>query len=210
MYLPTHPPTYPPPPPHHHHLPIPPPPTYPTPQLTSTYSYPPNYPLPYLTTPTYTPNYPSTTYIPNLSTHPPHLAPPAPKKLSAFSKHYNVVCWATFIFFSCLFWCSDFGKVRLGIRHDDSSCFRYSTGYVFYFVVAIFVTTIWRNNHFKSACCSFNHAIEVRVWRHFLLLVERDFCSFAWLNFWSHFAHLTHKNDFLTLKLTFIYINSKR
>ena len=35
-------------------------------------------------------------------------------------------------FFSCLFWCSDFGKFRLEtIMHDDSSRFRSSTGYVF-------------------------------------------------------------------------------
>ena len=40
---------------------------------------------------------------------------------------------------------------------------------VFYFVVKIFVTTIWRHNPFKSPFCSFVHAIstEVRVWRHF-------------------------------------------
>ena len=35
-------------------------------------------------------------------------------------------------FFSCLFWCSDFDKVRLEIiMLDDSSRFRYSSGYVF-------------------------------------------------------------------------------
>ena len=74
-----------------------------------------------------------------------------------------------------------------------------------FFYFAIFVTTIWRHNHFKSAFCSLIHAIstEVRVWRHFLLLVERVFCSFAWLNFWSHLTYLTLKNDFLILKLTF-------
>ena len=40
----------------------------------------------------------------------------------------------------------------------------------------------------------------MRVWRHFSLSVERVFCSFAWLNFWSHLTYLTLKNDFLTLK----------
>ena len=47
----------------------------------------------------------------------------------------------------------------------------------FYFVVAIFVTTIWRHNHFKSAFCSLVHAIstEVHVWRQFSLLVQRVF-----------------------------------
>ena len=47
----------------------------------------------------------------------------------------------------------------------------------------IFVSTIWRHNHFKSAFCSFAHAIstEVRVLRHFSLLVERVCCSLVWL-----------------------------
>ena len=46
-----------------------------------------------------------------------------------------------------------------------------------YFVVTIFVTTIWRHNHFKSAFCSFVHAIltELHVWRHFSLLVKLVF-----------------------------------
>ena len=76
----------------------------------------------------------------------------------------------------------------------------------FYFVVATFFLTIWRCNRFKYAFCSFVHAIskEVRLWRHFSLLVERGFCSFAWLNFWSHLIYLTLKNDFLTLKSTFL------
>ena len=47
----------------------------------------------------------------------------------------------------------------------------------FYFVVMIFVTTIWRHNRFNSAFCSFFHAIstELHVWRHFSLLVEQIF-----------------------------------
>ena len=49
---------------------------------------------------------------------------------------------------------------------------------VFYFVIKMFVTTIWLHHHFKSAFSSFLHAIstEVRAWRHFSLLVERVFC----------------------------------
>ena len=70
----------------------------------------------------------------------------------------------------------------------------------FYFV-AIFVTTIWRHNHFKSAFCSFVHPIstEVRVWRQFFVLSGASF-SFAWLNSWSHLTYLTRKNDFLKEK----------
>ena len=82
----------------------------------------------------------------------------------------------------------------------------------FYFVVAIFVTSIWRHSHFKSAFCSFVHAIsaEVLEWLNFSLLLERVFFLFAWLKFWSHLTYLTHKNAFLTLKLTFIYFNSEK
>ena len=45
---------------------------------------------------------------------------------------------------------------------------------MFYFVVKNVVTTVWRHNHFKSAFCSFFHAIatEVRAWRLFSVLVE--------------------------------------
>ena len=52
------------------------------------------------------------------------------------------------------------------------------------------------------------HAIstELRALRHFSLFLERVFCSFAWLSFWSHVAYLTLKNDFLALKLTFLYL----
>ena len=103
-------------------------------------------------------------------------------------------------------------RVRLSFSFNCLNCI---SGLVllcfFYFVVAIFVTTIWRHNHFKSAFCSFVQAIstELHVWRHFLLLVELVFL-FAWLNFWSHVTYVTLKNDFLTLKLTSIYFNSKR
>ena len=63
---------------------------------------------------------------------PPHPTPPPPPPPSYPRPIFNVVSWAAFVFFSCLFRYSDFGKVRLEIMmHDDSSCFRYSTGYVF-------------------------------------------------------------------------------
>ena len=102
--------------PHHLSTPPPPPPIY----LSNTYLHRPR-------TPSYSPPIPSPSYphlpplpptTPALPTHPityphhlsnppalPHLAspPPPPKKLSAFLKHFNVVCWATFVFFSCLF-----------------------------------------------------------------------------------------------------------
>ena len=77
-----------------------------------------------------------------------------------------------------------------------------------------FISSSWfllRPYDVTATFCSFVHAIstELHVWRHFSLLVERVFCSFAWLNFWSHLTYLTLKNDFLTLKLTFIYFNSE-
>ena len=85
-------------------------------------------------TPTPTPSLQPQHYPPPQPIYPPTPpSSPAPKKLSAFLKHFNVVCWTTFVFFSCLFWCSGFGKVSLKIIiHDDSSRFRYSTGYVFF------------------------------------------------------------------------------
>ena len=78
-----------------------------------------------------------------------------------------------------------------------------------------FISSSWfllRPYDVNATICSFVHAIstELHVWRHFSLLVERVFCSCAWLNFSSHLTYLTLKNDFLTLKLTFNYFNSKR
>ena len=111
--LSTHPPTLPPPPPPPSPFPNLPPPPPPTPQTTPslhlttpTYPPPPNYPPPQ---PIYPPTPPSS---------------PAPKKLSAFLKHFNVVCWANFVFFISF-------SLEI-IMNDDSSRFRYSTGYVFY------------------------------------------------------------------------------
>ena len=80
-------------------------------------------------------------------------------------------------------------------------------GYVYF--IKIFVTTIWRHNHFKSPFCSFVHAIswvkKLHAWRHFSLLVERVFCLVAWLSFWPHLTYfhqegLPHTEiDFFTL-----------
>ena len=58
----------------------------------------------------------------------------------------------------------------------------------FYLVVKILFTTIWRHIQFKSAFSWFVHAIptELRVWRHFLLLVERmNVCHSKWMLFES-------------------------
>ena len=68
--------------------------------------------------------------------------------------------------------------------------------------------TIWRLNHFKSAFCSCVYAIstELRAWRHFLLLVEWVFCSFAWLIFWSHLTYLILRS-LLGPLLFIIYVN---
>ena len=82
-------------------------------------------------------------------------------------------------------------------------------------LLCFFISPLWfllRPYDVTATFCSFVHAIstELHVSRHFLLLVERIFCSCAWLIFWSHLTYLTLENNFLTLKLTFIYINSKR
>ena len=71
----------------------------------------------------------------------------------------------------------------LWIVRQDLSC------YVF------FISSSWfllRPNDVTSTFCSFVHAIstELHAWRHFSLLVERFFCSFAWLSFWSHLTYL--------------------
>ena len=84
---------------------------------------------------------------------------------------------------------------------------------VFYFV-KIFVTTIWRHNHFVVIICflfirSCNFHWSACV-TSFLILVEQVCCSVARLSFSAHVTYLTLKNDFLTLKLTFLYFNSKR
>ena len=52
-------------------------------------------------------------------------------------------------------------------------------------------------------------SFEVRALTSFSLLVERVFLFISVINILVTFD-FTHKNDFLTLKLTFIYFNSKR
>ena len=76
------------------------------------------------------------------------------------------------------------------------------------FVVMIFLRTYDVTTCFLFILsCNFNWSACVTS---ILCLVEQVFCAFAWLNFWSHLAYLTLKNDFLDLKLTFNYFNSKR
>ena len=79
---------------------------------------------------------------------------------------------------------------------------------VFHFVVKIFVTTLWRHSHFKSAFYSLVHANSkgVSAWRHFSFVVELVLGSFAW---WT-FCHARLKNDLWTLKRAFLYFHSKR
>ena len=71
-----------------------------------------------------------------------------------------------------------------------------------YFVAKIFVTSICRDNHFKSAFCLFGHAIstELRVTSFFALIGAS---SFAGLNLWSHVTCLTLKNVLITLEIDF-------
>ena len=56
---------------------------------------------------------------------------------------------------------------------------------MFYFVVKIFVSTVWRHKHFKSLFCSFIHAIStlLRAWCHFSLLVELVFLFICVIKF---------------------------
>ena len=79
-----------------------------------------------------------------------------------------------------------------------------------FFVVAIFVTTIFCHNNFKSAFYSFVHAISPELRASFSAPSGASFLFIRVINFWSHSSYLTLKNDFLTWKLTFIYFNSKR
>ena len=63
--------------------------------------------------------------------------------------------------------------------------------------------------------CSFVHAKRTQIWiacvtSFFSFIVASFFCSFAWLNFWSRVTYLTLKNDFLTLKMTFLKFDLKR
>ena len=77
----------------------------------------------------------------------------------------------------------------------------------FYFVVKIFVTTIWRRS--LQVCflfmrsCNFHN---LAAWRCF----SRNFLSFLVMNFVVIRDLLTLKNDFLAFKLTSSYLNSRR
>ena len=87
----------------------------------------------------------------------------------------------------CLFYCF----FRLPIYESIAAIFWQSASYVF-------ISSSWfllRSYGVTATFCSFVHAIstEVRVWRHFSLLVERVFCSFAWLIFWSHLTYSLSK-----------------
>ena len=123
-------------------LPTPPPPnfqpTYPPPLV-------PTYPLPLV--PTYPP--PPRTYPPPLRTYPltylpppphPRTYPPPPwteKILTLFMLYWFTI----FVISSVFFRYSDFVQVRVEIiLHDDSSRFRYSTGY---FLCKIFAWQFW-------------------------------------------------------------------
>ena len=138
------------------------------------------------------------------------------KIFKSFSNEYIFVCLVHLVsqFFEMIlfvFWLELFnwsaGQLEyvwvfhstLWIVFQDLSCYVF-----FYFVVMIFVTTIWRRSHFLfSRSCNFNWIACVTS---FFALSGEFFCSCAWLNFWSHLTYLTLKNDFLTLKLTFTLI----
>ena len=90
-----------------------------------------------------------------------------------FLRHFDY-CLQCFFSWVVLLWCILFIKKIIQAAND-----------FFHFVVAIFVTTIWRHSHFKSAFCSFVHAIstEVRMWRHFSLLLKRVFLFIRLIKF---------------------------
>ena len=111
-------------------------------------------------------------------------------------RHFDVA----FLFFFLMFWSIFFktGFLNSLIVHSRSCFSVYSmkilwtvrqdlSCYVFLFRHHHFVTTIWRHNHFKPAFCSFVHAFstELRVWRHFSLLMERVFL-FIWVIVFGH------------------------
>ena len=114
-----------------------PPPTYLTPTCPRTYLPPPP-PPPHLHTPPPQRTYPH----PDLPTPPPpptsphlptprHHHPPALLNWKNVNAFYVILVYY-FLLFLVFFWYSDFVQVRVKIiLHDDSSRFRYSTGYVF-------------------------------------------------------------------------------
>ena len=109
----------------------PPPRTYLSPHVPT---YPPPRNVPTHSPPTYTPHHhlPAPTYHP-----PPQPAPTHTPELKYFNVFYVIgllfLLFLDFLYFCYFFRCSDFVQVRVGIiLHDDSSRFRYSTGYVFF------------------------------------------------------------------------------
>ena len=115
--------------------------------------------------------------------------------LNGFPNPFRVRSWSSFLF-------SQWKFFELYARTCPA---------MFFISSSQFLLRPWRHNHFKSAFCSFVHAIltEVRVWRHFSLSIVRVFfCSFVWIIFRSHLTYLTLRIDFSNL--TFIYFNSWR
>ena len=174
------------------------------------FNYIPRAPPQHKTTPTpHVPIYPPPPPAPRTYHSPPPPAPTHTPEMKKILTLFMLYLSTIFVYSSVFFRYSEFFQVKVEISlHDDSSRFRYSTGYVF-------ISSSWfllRPYDVAATFCSFVHAIstELHVWRHFSLLVERVFCSCAWLNFWSHLTHLTLKNDLINFKLTFIHFNSKR
>ena len=90
----------------------------------------------------------------------------------------------------------------LWIVRQDLSC------YVFYFVVKFFVTIMWRHSHFRSAFSSCNFK-----WISYVTSVFTLFgASFLFIRVIKFLVSLDIplKNDFLTLKLTFLYFREIR
>ena len=78
----------------------------------------------------------------------------------------------------------------------------------FYFVVMIFVMTIWRHSHFLSIrSCNFNWIACVTS---FFAFSGASFLFMRVIKFLVTLDLPHSQNDFLSLKLTFIYFNSKR
>ena len=78
-------------------------------------------------------------------------------------------------------------------------------------VFIIFVMTVWRQS--LQICFLFLRSFN-SIWSACVTSVSAlgwaIFCSFRRLSFWSHVTNFTLKNDSLTLKLSFLYFNSKR
>ena len=89
---------------------------------------------------------------------------------------------------------------------------------MFFYFVKVFVTNMWSHYHFKSAFCSFVHAIstEIRVWPHLSILVERGFLFIQVINLVTRYLPHSKMTSslwnwlFFTLiqrdKVTWVYI----